>query len=189
MMRGSLTKKLAWASCTLAAFLCLVAGSNPSRAAERPDKWALDSFGPRGQCGASRQLDPNHPSQIAIGLNRDGSYLTLQNLQWRLPRTPTNTMQVKLAFDGSKSIKTNALLISQIQTFQIFTMLMPVSEEEFWKRLLSSKSLTISGPFRPGKISIDLKDAGEVVPILQACAKQYLPERNLPFPFEDPGQG
>ncbi|MGQ7830256.1 hypothetical protein [Altererythrobacter sp. Z27] len=174
--------RLAFAFLTLFASLsALTATSAPAQNAESKDRWALDSFGPQGQCGVSRVLVPNQPSQIAIGLNQDGTYLTLQNLQWQLPRKSTNMMRVKLKFENSDPIKTDALMINQIHAFQIFSILMPIEEEEIWDRMLSGEPLQVTGSFKPGSVTVQFDDLDSALPILKDCVDQFLPGRKLPF--------
>jgi len=143
--------------------------------------WTLDRFGPQGQCSVSRVLEPNYPSQIAIGLNRDGTYLTLQNLRWQLPKKSTNTMKVKLKFGNADPIKTDALLINQIHAFQIFSILIPIEEEEIWARILSGETLQVTGSFKPGSVTVQFGDLDSALPVLKGCADEFLPGRELPF--------
>ncbi len=170
----------------LALFVPLSALSATSALAQdtgNQDGWTLDSFGPQGQCGVSRVLDPKHPSQVAIGLNRDGTYLTLQNLHWKLPKKKTNMMKVTLKFESADSIKTDALLINQIQAFQIFSILMPIEEEEIWGRILSGEDLQITGSFKPGNVTVQFDGIASALPLLKECVDQFLPGRKMPFPI------
>lgn len=149
-------------------------------------EWKIS--GTEGQCQAFKQLEPSSPSQFAIGISRKGTYLTLQNLRWSLPSTPTNMMPVKVSFDGSVALQTEALLIGQVRAFQVFVWLTKMPDEVFWKRFLSARSMSVTGKFKPGRADVELKDTAEIVPLLRDCAQQYLPGIKLPFKESQPSE-
>lgn len=142
-------------------------------------EWTIS--GTDGQCQASKQLEPSSPSQFAIGITPKGTYLTFQNLRWSLPSTPTNMMPVKVLFDSSIALRTEALLIGQIRAFQVFVWLTKMPDKVFWERFLSARTMSITGKFKPGRADVKLKDTAEIVPLLKDCAKRYLSGVELPF--------
>lgn len=142
-------------------------------------EWEIS--GTDGQCQASKQLKPSSPSQFAIGIAREGTYMHFQNLRWSLPSTPTNMMPVKVSFDGSVALQTEALLIGQVRAFQVFVWLTKMPDEVFWKRFLSARSMSVTGKFKPGRADVELKDTAEIIPLLKDCAQRYLSGVELPF--------
>jgi hypothetical protein len=138
-----------------------------------------------GQCDATRPIDPGVPSQFVVGLTGKGTHLTLQFIGWRLPVNADNAMKVELRFDQGKPIITDALVIAPIAAFQLFVRFMPVPEADFWRQLLSARRLTVTGPFQPGQVAIDLTDMAGALPILRDCASRQLPGQALLF--EPPG--
>lgn len=134
-----------------------------------------------GHCQASKQLEPSSPSQFAIGITQKGTYLTLQNVRWSLPSTPTNMMPVKVSFDSSVALRTEALLIGQIRAFQVFVWLTKMPDKVFWKQFLSARLMSVTGNFKPGRADVELKDTAEIVPLLKDCAQRYLSGAELPF--------
>lgn len=143
------------------------------------DKWRIS--GADGQCQAGKPLDPHTPSQIAIGISPDGTYMHLQNLRWLLPSTPTNMMPVTVYFDKSIELRTEALLIGQIRAFQVFVWLTDVPDKVFWKDLLAARSMRVTGDFKPGSVKVDLENIAKTVPLLKTCAERFLPAVELPF--------
>lgn len=137
--------------------------------------------GADGQCQASKPLNPSVPSEIAIGISLEGTYLTFQNLRWSLSSTATNMMPVRLYFDKTLALRTEALLISQIRAFQVFVWLTDVPDTVFWEELLDARSMKIIGKFKPGRAKVKLTDTNEIVPLLKSCAQRYLPDVKMPF--------
>ena len=137
--------------------------------------------GNSSQCQASKKLDQSTPSQFAIGITKKGTYMTLQNVRWLLPSTRTNMMPVKISFDNSVTLNTEALLINQIRAFQVFVWLTKMSDKVFWKYIINARSMSITGKFKPGRADVDLKGTTKIVPLLKKCAKEYLPGTKLPF--------
>lgn len=167
-------------ACTLFGFLIPAASGAQWEKLGEAGEWEIS--GTDGQCQASKQLDPSIAlSRFAIGIARKGTYLHFQNLSWRLPSTRTNMMRVKVLFDGSVALRTEALVIRQVRAFQVFVYLTEMPEEVFWKRFLGARSLSVTGKFRPGRADIELKDTEKIPPLLKACAQRYLPGVELPF--------
>ena len=141
--------------------------------------WTIS--GADGQCQASKPLEPSSPSQFAIGISPKGTYMTFQHLGWSLPSTSTNMMPVKVLFDGSVTLRTEALLINQVRAFQVFVWLTKMSDEVFWKYIINARTMGVTGKFNPGRADVDLKGTTKIPPLLKKCAKRYLPGVKLPF--------
>lgn len=167
-------------ACTLFVFLMPAAAGTQFEKLGEAGEWQVE--GTDGQCQASKQLDPSFAlSQFAIGIVREGTYLNFQDLRWRLPSTRTNSMRVKVLFDGSVALRTEALVIRQVRAFQVFVWLTKTPEEVFWKRFLGARSLSVTGKFRPGRADIELKDTEKIPPLLKNCAQRFLPGVEPPF--------
>lgn len=90
-------------------------------------------------------------------------------------------MPVKITFDRSPALSTDALLIAFIGVFQVFINHSPMPEAQFWDKFLGSRTMRVTGPFSPGSVDVDLGDAAQAIPLLEDCAQRQLPGRTLPF--------
>jgi len=146
-------------------------------------EWKIS--GADGQCQAVKPLESSIPSQFAIGISAQGTYLTFQNLKWSLPSTARNTMPVKVFLDDSLVLKTEALLINQVWAFQVFVWLTKVPDDVFWEKFLNARIMKVTGKFKPGEAKTELKNTAEIVPLLTNCAQRYLPGVRLPFKISE----
>lgn len=135
-----------------------------------------------GLCTVRRPLNPYQPSQFAIQLGAKGTVITVQNVVWQLPRANSNSMPVSLRFDRGEDIAATALVIAQVAALQLPPEWLPLPAPLFWQKLLSSRDLTITGPFKPGEVDIDLTGLAGVLPWLKDCAARQLPGQPPPFP-------
>lgn len=142
-------------------------------------EWTVS--GNTSQCQASKKLEQSSPSQFAIGITQKGTYMTLQNLRWSLPSTRTNMMPVKILFDNSVTLHTEALLMNQVRAFQVFIWLTNMSDKVFWKYIINARTMSVTGKFKPGRADVDLKGTTKIIPLLKKCAKRYMPGAKLPF--------
>lgn len=76
------------------------------------DGW--DIRGADGHCQAGYQMKSGL-TQFAVGMVPEGSFMTLQNIGWKLRANPRNMMRVTVEFDGERAFRTEALVITMIR--------------------------------------------------------------------------
>lgn len=152
----------------------------PWKQVERANIWTVDMA--MSQCFGSRPMELTVPSQVVVGVDEKDIALTFENLSWRIPLMPDNAATMILDFeDGKPPIRAQVLLLSAIDSFQFFPRVLGAGEPEFWQRFRASHSLRIKGPFRPGRVRIDLGDPAPMLDELRNCVAKATPERKLPF--------
>jgi len=151
-------------------------GAQQFQTVGKAGEWTIS--GKEGHCQAGK---PHRVGQFAVGIVAEGTFLMFQDLSWSLPSTPNNMMPVEILLDDAAVFRTEALVIGQVRSFQVFLWLTETPGDVFWKRFLNATSLGVTGKFKPGRAEVDLTDTKETIPLLRKCAEQFLPDVELPF--------
>lgn len=81
------------------------------------DGWNIR--GADGHCQAGYTMRSGL-TQFAVGIAPEGSFMTLQNIGWKLRANSRNMMRVTVEFDGERAFRTEALVIAMVGAIQIF---------------------------------------------------------------------
>lgn len=81
------------------------------------DGWNIR--GADGHCQAGYTMRSGL-TQFAVGIAPEGSFMTLQNIVWKLRANSRNMMRVTVEFDGERAFRTEALVIAMVGAIQIF---------------------------------------------------------------------